>query len=295
MDIPKQVSTSGGALMGRGPSESTQCRICQMRSVMFDEAEILRKYAVKYFRCTACGFVQTEEPYWLGEAYASAISELDVGIMSRNLNNRNITCAVLRLLIPEAERSLDFGAGHGIFVRLMRDAGFSFYWHDLHASNDYARGFEDKEGRTYDLLTSFEVLEHLVDPVGELSSMMSLSPNVLVSTELLPEPAPRVSEWWYYAPAAGQHVSLYSLEALRLLAQRFGRHLVSRGPYHLFTTEPKSRFLFRVATSGRAAQVLSAFRRRPSLIPSDLQAMSGGREAASPGSCAPPSHPPQSQ
>jgi hypothetical protein len=245
-----------------------------MRSAFFDAAEVLRKYAVKYFRCTMCGFVQTESPYWLEEAYSSAISALDTGILYRNLKNQQFTTAVLNLLYPKAESFLDFGAGHGIFVRLMRDSGFNFFWYDLYAANNYARGFEHKDDATYDLLTSFEVLEHLVDPEAELSEMMKRSPNVLVSTELLPYPTPKVSDWWYYAPICGQHIAFYTSEALRLIAGRFGRSLLSYGPFHLFTTAPRNKILFRLAASQRTSQIVNARRRRPSLTNSDLLLLS---------------------
>lgn len=248
-----------------------QCNICGADSEFFDQAEILRKHLVRYFRCTACGFVQTETPYWMEEAYSSAITGQDTGLISRNLLNQRLTTAVLNLLFPRAELSLDYGAGHGIFVRLMRDAGFKFYWSDLHARNDYARGFEHEDNRKYDFLTSFEVLEHLADPFVELSKMMSLSPNVFVSTVLLPHPAPKISAWWYSSTTTGQHISFYTLESLRLIARKFGRNLLSRGPYHLFTLEPKSQLLFRLAANRKVSAVLNMMFKRPSLNDGDFE------------------------
>jgi hypothetical protein len=249
----------------------TQCKICGMPSEFFDEAKILRKFLIKYFRCATCGFIQTETPYWLDEAYSSAIAKQDTGILERNLLNRELTTAVLNLLCPEAESSVDFGGGHGVFVRLMRDRGFNFVWHDPHATNDYAPGFEYQEGHNYDFLTAFEVLEHLPDPIAGLSRMMSLSPDVFVSTLLLPQPAPKLSDWWYYATLSGQHVSFYTPEALRVIAKKFGRKLLSRGSYHLFTTAPKSRALFRIAASMRGSRIMNTIRKRRSLSQSDYQ------------------------
>ena len=280
MEAAVEKSAHGERLVGDGIAKSAQCRICGTRSEFFDEAKILQKYLVAYFRCDTCGFVQTEEPYWLGEAYASAISRLDTGILDRNISNRRITTAILNLLFPKAQRSLDFGAGHGIFVRLMRDSGFDFSWQDLYATNDYARGFEYDKTKVYDFLTAFEVLEHLADPLDELSSMMSLSPNVFVSTEILPEPAPKVSDWWYYGANGGQHISFFTSESLHLIARKFGRHLFSCGAYHLFTTEPKNKSLFRLAVTKRAARVLNAFYRRPSLTKSDFDCLSASNVAA---------------
>jgi hypothetical protein len=256
------------------PSENllhVNCKVCSGPSAFFEETDVLRKYRVQYFRCGKCGFIQTETPYWLEEAYSSAIAKQDVGIMHRNLMNSEISSAVLNLLFPKMSRAVDYGGGHGVFVRLMRDKGYNFYWSDLHATNDYARGFECQEGLTYDFLTAFEVLEHLTDPVGELSKLMSLSDNVFVSTYIVPHPAPRLSDWWYYVPTTGQHIAFYTSESLRVLAARFGRNLFSVGPYHLFTTEPKNNLLYRLATNLRIARLLSHAYLRSSLIENDFQ------------------------
>lgn len=255
---------------------SAECKICGMQSDFFDEARLIQKHIVKYFRCLTCGFIQTETPYWLEEAYSSAIAKQDVGIISRNLQNLEITTSVLNLLYPEVKTSLDFGGGHGIFVRLMRDKGFDFVWYDPHASNDYARGFESDDQKTYDFLTAFEVLEHLVDPLGELDVMMRFARNVFISTTLLPEPAPKILDWWYYVPSSGQHVSLFTLKALQLLAHKFERNLLSYGSYHLFTVMPnniRSRMAFRLATNVRASLVINKVCKRTSLVETDFQLM----------------------
>jgi len=78
----------------RGPSSPVLCKVCDAPSDLFGETELLRKYRVQYYRCEMCGFIQTESPYWLEEAYSSAIAIQDVGIMRRNLVNCEVTSAV---------------------------------------------------------------------------------------------------------------------------------------------------------------------------------------------------------
>ena len=57
------------------------CKICNTPSVEFVTKQVLTKYNVKYYRCSSCQFIQTEEPYWLDEAYNKAITKLDIGLV----------------------------------------------------------------------------------------------------------------------------------------------------------------------------------------------------------------------
>ena len=248
-----------------------QCRICASGAVPFGSIQVLGKYQVAYFRCTECGFVQTETPYWLGEAYSEAIAKQDVGIMGRNELNALLTSSLLAMSFPTVERAIDFGGGHGVFVRMMRDRGYNFFWRDLYAANVFARGFEYDRTVRYDFLTAFEVLEHFIDPMAEIESLMASADNVFVSTLTIPEPTPALADWWYYVPSSGQHVSLYTKKTLQYIAQRFNRHLESNGAYHLFTTAPSGSLRFRLAMNAKCAKVIGHVTRRPSLVPTDFE------------------------
>ncbi len=257
-----------------------QCHICQHPSEPFGQTAVLFQYRVAYFRCTHCGFMQTEAPYWLSEAYTEAIASQDVGAISRNVMNASLTSSLLTTVFPRFTRGVDFGGGHGVFVRLMRDRGYPFFWKDLYAANHFARGFEYDAAQSYDLVTAFEVLEHLVDPLRDLESLMAHAPNVLVSTLLVPQPTPALDDWWYYSPSSGQHVSFYTEKALEIIAQRFGRYVQSAGGYHLFSKEPVSAARYRLAMRSKFAQAVKLIARRTSLIPSDHRRMTRGRPAS---------------
>ena len=102
------------------------------------------KYDVTYYQCESCRFIQTEQPYWLNEAYSSAITHLDIGLLSRNLYLMNEIPRLIDGLFPESKRYLDFGGGYGVFVRLMRDLGYDFFRFDTYCENIFADFFDIK-------------------------------------------------------------------------------------------------------------------------------------------------------
>lgn len=257
-----------------------RCKICSAETTPFDTAVVLRKYSVRYFRCPRCAFIQTESPYWLKEAYEKAIVDIDLGVVNRSYTMADKCQALLLSLFSPGSRFVDYGAGYGMFVRRMRDVGFNFYHHDKYADNIFARGFEAQPGDTYSLLTAFEVFEHLAEPREDLATMLSFAPSIFFSTELVPEPAPRPHDWWYYVLDYGQHVALYSRRSLEVLAAEHGLRLYSDGvSLHLMTRKRFHPLLFRFLMKrrgGALARVALAWRRRQvSLLPADFAQASG--------------------
>jgi glycosyltransferase involved in cell wall biosynthesis len=235
-----------------------KCKVCESDSHHFSTAQVLSKYDVDYFQCSNCGFVQTEEPYWLEEAYSQPIASSDVGLAFRNLSFSQITQKLLFNFFNHQERFLDYGGGYGLFVRLMRDAGFDFYWFDKFCKNIFAQGFEINaaENNQFELVTAFEVFEHLVHPVDELEELLKISRNILLSTELLPESNPQPDEWWYYVLHEGQHVSLYTAKALSIIATKFNLNFYSNGSsLHLLTEKELPEDLFARLAKGELAAV----------------------------------------
>ena len=203
---------------------------------------VLSKYDVKYYQCKETGFIQTETPYWLNEAYQSAIVALDVGLALRNEQLANVTERILIRYFKDGNRFLDYGGGYGQYVRMMRDRGFNFFLFDEYAENLYARFFgiknkEDLQKEKFEVVTAFEVFEHLVDPVASLEELLQYSDTILFSTELVPDQKfTSPNDWWYFVPEIGQHVSFYTLKSLQYLATKMQCNLYSNGTnLHIIT------------------------------------------------------------
>ncbi len=162
------------------------CKICAAPVVPFANATVLKKYDIQYFKCEHCGFVQTEQPYWLEEAYSDAIVDIDIGPINRGIQGADKAKALIVCFFKAHEKFIDYGAGYGVFVRMMRDLGLDFYYYDKHCENIFAKGFEAPESEHYELLTAFEVFEHLENPLEELNKMLAYSRNIFFTTELMP-------------------------------------------------------------------------------------------------------------
>jgi Methyltransferase domain len=226
---------------------------------MFASATIRGKYQINYLSCSACDFIQTEDPFWLKEAYAEPINRSDVGYVSRNLLFSKVTKAIIVLFFNRKARFVDYGGGWGLFVRLMRDLGYDFWRSDKYCPNLFAPDYEVAEGNIepFELLTAFEVFEHLPDPMDEIQAMLKQSNNIFFSTLLQPSVRPSPTDWWYYGLEHGQHVSFYTKASLQAMARKLNLHLSTDGVlFHLLSKKRVSPPAFSLATRKQVAALL---------------------------------------
>ena len=206
---------------------------------------IFRKGGVDIFLCPSCGCIMADTDYEPGQYdsedyYTFASSELsDIesrwGFRSRYILNRIFEH-------QEAPGSLlDVGAGNGYFVRV---AGNEF---DIHATGleisemavEFAREnlgvkliLEDVATHRgeYDVVTSFNVIEHLENPQEHLAQLLRLLKpgGSLVMTTPNPHCIQRLGvgleKWKMICPP--HHLNLFSRDALKTLLQQFELRLV---------------------------------------------------------------------
>lgn len=218
---------------------NSKCKICDSTSNFIFDSIILKKYKIKYYLCPNCGFLQTEEPFWLEESYQEAINSSDTGILQRNYNFSKIVAVLIYYLFDKNSKFLDYAGGYGIFTRLMRDIGFDFYWSDKYAKNLLSQGFEDNKSNKYTLITCFECFEHFKSPLEEIENILKISKNLVFSTSLVHEDIPTPDKWFYYGLDHGQHISFYQKKTLQYIAQKYNLYYHSfNGELHIFTENP---------------------------------------------------------
>lgn len=199
------------------------CRLCGGPTRRIFSKRILTRYDVDYHQCQRCGCQQTDRPFWLHEAYAIPVLNIDIGAPTRTIKNWLAATVLLDLLeIPLEARGLDFGAGHGMFTGLMRSVGRDFVSHDAFSRPIFSsyQVVGELGDATPDILTAFEVLEHLPDPAETLDDLFSRGAPLILFTTWMVDDQPE--DWIYYLPDCGQHVFFYARKALEDLAARHG-------------------------------------------------------------------------
>lgn len=253
-----------------------RCPACEGPSEVFGQTRVLGDVDATFLRCTSCRSVYAYEPTWLPRSYSRAIADRDIGLIGRNVTLAGATRRVLRVFFPRARVFLDFGAGTGMFVRLMRDAGYDFRYLDAYGPNLYAIGHEaEQPADPFDVVTAFEVIEHLEDPVTELQPAVAGAQGLIATTEPLPDPAPPLDRWWYYSLATGQHITLLSQRGLDVVGERLGFVRASCGSYHVFSRKRLQHPVLRLLVSDRAGTMLGRLGCRPSLLPADFLSLTG--------------------
>lgn len=182
---------------------------------------------INYVQCRRCGFLFTgdfdrfsdaemaEEIY--NQDYVLADPDF---IETRPTDLSQAFAKRLDRLRPYA-KALDYGGGHGLFARLMSEKGFSFDCCDPYFGDPITSSHQ------YDLVTSFEVFEHSLNPqktLGAALEFLNLDGVLLFSTALQPRPV--TPNWWYIGPRNG-HVSLFSERSMAVLTRAYGVHYLS--------------------------------------------------------------------
>lgn len=263
------------------------CPVCGgARSVCFT-ARVLRKYDVPYLYCVSCGLLQARSPYWLEEAYHSAIADADTGLLDRNFRCVRRIAPLLYSLGMQNCKLLDFAGGYGVFTRLMRDVGFDYYWSDPFCANLVARGFErERANPPFAAVTALEVFEHVPDPLEFSRRVLSETEcSAFIFSTLLFEGQPPPSDWWYYVFNTGQHISFYQPRTLKVIADSLGMYLYRTTDLHMMSKRKMSDVRFRLLT-GRCSSVYFSYlrRRMKSRTFSDHEAaLKGDRGGASEG------------
>jgi hypothetical protein len=210
------------------------CRLCGHEAKLYGRKLVLDKYEIAYYECGECQSLQTEQPYWLEEAYHVEGLGLDVGACQRCLNLSIEVSACLNVLgFHKDLPCLDYGSGLGLFSRLMRDRGYNFHAYDKYIKPFFMDRFEGSLiDRKWSVLTVFEVFEHMVTPDLNCAELFKADPDIIFFTTQLWQN--QGLDWWYFVPEGGQHVFFFSDKGLQFLTDKYGFTLIDLKSVKIF-------------------------------------------------------------
>jgi hypothetical protein len=200
------------------------CCICDKHVEYHLTLTLLNKYDVNFYRCSQCGFIQSEDPYWLEETNArpaSLIRRIDAGRKGRAAKNAKFMDGFLKNNKVSPEKYLDFGSGEeALFANEMRELGYKYYAMDgLYPPDNDIKGTWRMK---YGAITAFETFKHLVDPRETFGRLAKKTNTIIIGTQRASFSQPPGPEWDYFNRRWGAHVSLYTLKSFKILGEEFG-------------------------------------------------------------------------
>ena len=210
-----------------------ECRLCHNAAKPIFEHQVLGKHNVQYYICDNCDALMTEDPYWLEEAYSSNLCVLDVGAVARVMANFSALMCLSRIF--SIKSSIDFGGSDGLLTPMLRDYGLKAFSEDKYAKATYARGYTAPEFMTPDLISAFEVFEHMAKPIDDLDYLFGKKPKIIIfSTELY---SGQGKNWSYLAPEEGQHILFHTKKSLKMVGDKYKYKFIIVGRYKMFVSQ----------------------------------------------------------
>ena len=188
------------------------CALCKTTN----SSKFYKEKFREYLRCLSCDFIFVPKMYHLSDAEEK--SRYDTH--NNDPNDHRYRHFLSQLLVPLLERiqqksnGLDFGSGPGPTLSLMlEECGHSVDLYDKFYANDISV-FEKK----YDFITATEVVEHLSEPMAEISRLIEMLNNqghLAVMTQIL-TPQIDFSSWYYKNDPS--HIGFFTKKSLSFLA-----------------------------------------------------------------------------
>jgi SAM-dependent methyltransferase len=221
-------------------TDQRPCKVCDAPTSLFGVVDFNRSceeargrhlplsgIAIYYRKCPACGFLFTDSfDDWTEVEFKKYIYNDEYFVLDPDYRETRPAANaqfVARLFDDNKAKLhvLDYGGGNGRFGDALRTNGFPA----IETYDPFAPEFSRLPNGKFELVSCFETLEHLPDPIGGIAALAGLvaEPGIVVFSTLV-QPADLATQkmsWWYIGPRNG-HVSLFARSSLAVAWNRLG-------------------------------------------------------------------------
>lgn len=219
----------------------TDCSLCKSLSIEFIDK--INNY--KLYHCLNCDVIFLNPQPSNREIdnnnlsfYESIESENAYFKMKEEMFRRAEKCVQILKKYSENGTLLDIGCSYGFYLTIFKKRGYKTFGIDIsEKALNYAkktlklsvkRGKIDNfsvKGKKYDIITLFDVIEHLANPkktISKISQMLKKDGIIVIQTPNYPSIVSRLTrEKWFWL-LIPQHLFLYSTRSLKFLLANNG-------------------------------------------------------------------------
>lgn len=196
-----------------------RCKICNNKTyILYD-----KQFDIKYYRCNSCDFIYEDIENHISFKREKKIYELHNNSIDNegyvNMFNKFIDSFESFLV---GKKLLEFGSGPApVFAELMRKRNYDVTIYDPYYFSD--KLFKDNK---YDVITSTEVFEHFVNPLGEIEMLVGLlnKEGILAIMTQFSKQDDHFLNWWYRRDET--HISFYNEKTFMYIAEKFNLKIV---------------------------------------------------------------------
>ena len=194
------------------------CKVCRASSQIIKD----RKKNLHYYRCESCGFVSLDDCFMIDrELEKKQYDYHNNGFESEGYVQmfEDFIEEAISSYLKNIETALDFGSGPGpVLSELLKRRGLEVDIYDLYFSPEKVY-----ESKSYDLITSTEVFEHLAKPLDILEMLVEhINPNgyLALMTKFPPKDNQAFLNWWYRRDPT--HISFFTPKSFEIMAEKVG-------------------------------------------------------------------------
>ena len=182
---------------------------------------------VKYAQCGSCDFIRTDffdswsDHDFKDKIYNASYKKCDPPFEDERPEKISKFLGELLRDFESELNILDYGSGNGSMADKLGRAS-------KHNVQSYDPFYDVQEiSGAFDLITFFEVLEHVPDQNAFVENLDTLcDENTILLFSTLLQPSEVTIDWWYIGPRNG-HISMHSETSLGLLWKKYGFHFLS--------------------------------------------------------------------